>query len=295
MNRYSVTTDSGVRLCLHRVEAEGQCIGLVVLAHGMFSNYRTCRGLAKHLSACNFECWLLDSQGHGFSEKAAEEPDFETMCLEDTKAVLNFLKSRSVLPLWWVGHSGGGLAILMYLARNQGDQMQLSGIVTLASQSFGAGFTWSRRWFFRLCRIATSMAGSVPGKALRLGPENESAAVMNQWLGWSICQTWKGADGFDYKSGVGAIKLPILTLTATGDRYIAPVSGCELLHSAVGSSDKQMVCFGRRYGHLEDYTHSRVVSSRNAAIDVWPLVSEWLLSIRNNVTDANNYGSDRLW
>lgn len=278
MERHFILTESGARLCLHHVESAKKSIGTVILAHGMFSNYRTCRGLARYLSTLNFECWLLDSQGHGHSDKPAQEPDFETMCLDDTKAVLNFVQKRSDVPVWWVGHSGGGLAILMYLARNPQQQEILSGVVTIASQAFDAGFNWRRRLFFRVCRPLIQIIGTVPGKALKLGSENEFVRVLDQWLRWSISQCWRGADGFDYKAEMSAIELPVLSIAGIADKYIAPVSGCEKLYSILGSSDKSFLCFGLEQGYLEDYTHARVVSSRNAATDVWPVVGKWLLS-----------------
>lgn len=252
-------------------------VATVVLAHGMFSNYRACRGLALYLASLNFDCWLLDNQGHGFSEVPKPPVDFETMCLEDTGAVLDFLRAESDLPLWWVGHSGGGLAIAMFLARNPERQPQLSGMVTLASQATDAGLQRRRRVSLRLIRLLIKLLGVAPGKALGLGPENESAPVIDQWLRWSVSRRWNGTDGFDYTDKLGVITLPSLSIAAIADRFIAPESGCRKMHSLLGGEDKTYMVFGKRYGHLEDYTHARLISSRNASIDVWPAVGQWIV------------------
>lgn len=242
----------------------------------MFSNYRVCRGLAKYLATLNFDCWLVDFQGHGESNKPLRAPDFETMSLQDTEAVLAFVQQQADKPVWWVGHSGGGLAILMYLARNTDKQSQIAGVVTLASQATDAGYTIPRRAFYRLASLLISMIGVTPGRLLGLGPENEFASVMQQWIGWSLSGRWHGADGFDYLQHLADVTVPSMCLAAVADKTIAPPSGCERVYASLGGLNKTFILFGRENGHAEDYTHSRVVSSRNASVDVWPVIGRWL-------------------
>lgn len=262
----------------------------------MFSNYRVCRGLAQYLSKLDFDCWLVDSTGHGYSDRPVIAADFESVCLEDVGAVIDFFSdgvsnddSISVervsnvdesvhrLPLWWVGHSGGGLAIAMYLARYPGRQDQLCGFVAVASQATDAGSSWQRRMTFRLARLLVSVFRVAPGKVLGLGPENESAAVMDQWLRWSLAGRWTGTDNFDYARALSEIRLPSLSIAGVADRFIAPVSGCDKMHRWLGGGDKTFKVFGKSCGHLEDYTHARLVSSRNASIDIWPVIGQWIM------------------
>lgn len=277
MKQHFISNQSGTRLCLHYLPAHGDAVAAVVLAHGMFSNYRACRGLAQYLARLNFDCWLLDYQAHGHSDKSSTPVDFETLCLHDTEATLKFLQTQTNPPLWWVGHSGGGLAIAMYLARYPERQGSLAGFVTLASQATDAGLKQSRRVQFRLFRALIRVLGKAPGKSFGLGPEDESVAVMDQWLRWSLSRRWTGADGFDYSDNLGVITVPSLSLAAIADRFIAPVSGCRKMHSLLGGDDKTFVVFGKVHGHLEDYTHARLISSRKASVDVWPLVGQWIV------------------
>ena len=264
-------------MCLHEVPASvEEAAGNVLLAHGMYSNYRACRGLAQYLARMGYHCWLLDSQGHGFSDAAAQPVDFETQCLEDSEAALDFIESQSSQQWWWVGHSGGGLAMAMYLARNPARQALLQGMVTMASQATDAGLHRSRRMTLRIIRLVINVLGVAPGKRLGLGPENESVRVMDQWLRWSLTGRWTGTDSFDYLAGLHNIQLPSLSLAAAADRFIAPASGCLRLHQHLGGTDKTYVLFGKADGYLEDYTHARLVSSRNASVDVWPLVGQWI-------------------
>lgn len=320
MKQHTIVNSAGVQLCLHHLPARNEPVATVVLAHGMFSNYRACRGLAQYLSGLNLDCWLLDSQGHGDSQQSVTAVDFEAMCLEDTGAVLDFFdtdcKARSdhdsadgvyaqrsavsngcgsdacntmsekadsyhnggrKLPLWWVGHSGGGLAIAMYLARNPQRQRMLDGIVTMASQATDAGFNFRRRMTLRVARILVRLLRVAPGKALGLGPENESIPVMDQWLRWSLAGRWSGEDNFDYCENLGAIQIPSLSIAARADQFIAPVSGCEKMHNLLGGEDKTFMVFGKSEGYLEDYTHARLVSSRSASVDVWPVIGHWII------------------
>ena len=261
---------------MHFIKAQGPRIGTVILAHGMYSNYRTCRGLARFLAGSNFDCWLLDSQGHGYSDPPLAAPDFETMSLNDTAQALDTVLGCADGPVWWVGHSGGGLAILMHLARYPEQQAKIGGIVLLASQAFGAGYNWRRRLCFALYRLPLYLIKRVPGKALGLGPENEFSPVMNQWLGWTVSRSWLGSDGFDYKGAMGVLQLPVLAMAGAGDRFIAPVSGCRELFDSLGTLEKTFIHCGVESGHAEDFTHARLVSSRGAAADVWPVVRDWL-------------------
>lgn len=325
LKQHKIVNSAGVQLCLHHLPARNDPVATVVLAHGMFSNYRACRGLAQYLSGLDLDCWLLDSQGHGASQQSVTAVDFEAMCLDDTGAVLDFFNAdlefkdhkasadhdsaggvyahRSVvnngccsdvcntmsektdsnrcarrkLPLWWVGHSGGGLAIAMYLARNPQRQWMLDGIVTMASQATDAGFNFRRRMTLRMSRILVRLLRVAPGKVLGLGPENESMPVMDQWLRWSLAGRWSGVDNFDYCESLGAIQLPSLSIAARADPFIAPVSGCEKMHDLLGGEDKTFMVFGKSEGYLEDYTHARLVSSRNASVDVWPVIGRWII------------------
>jgi len=278
LKQHFITNESGTRLCLHKIEAAGKSVGTVVLAHGMFSNYRTCMGLARYLSTLNYDCWLLDYQGHGFSDRADKEANLESMSLEDTKAALDFACELSAVPVWWVGHSGGGLAILMYLARYPYTQNQLAGVVTLASQATDAGLSSYRRLFFQVCRLIIRVIRVVPGRSLGLGPENESARMLDQWLRWSVAQRWSGTNGFDYLARLTDIHIPQLGIAGVADTNIAPVSGCRKIHNNLGSEDKTFLLLGKESGFLEDYTHARLISSRSASVDVWPLIGQWLIS-----------------
>ncbi|MEE9321924.1 MAG: alpha/beta fold hydrolase [Granulosicoccus sp.] len=268
---------SGARLALTHIPAQQPSRGPVVFAHGTFSNHRTCCGLAQHIANSGYDSWIMDFQGHGLSDQPTIEPDFESMCLQDTEATIEYIKKcYPGQPITWVGHSGGGLAILMYLARNPQAHCAIGHIVTLASQATHAAKNIGNQLGIRFAAFFTSLLGTAPGKLLKLGPEDEFSPVMRQWYRWNLSGRWLGKDGFDYELKLSELQIPCLMLAATADRFIAPLAGCAHLFDCYGGNDKTFQLCGIETGFLEDYSHARIISSRNASKDVWPLIEKWL-------------------
>ena len=249
----------------------------VILSHGTFSNHRSCRGLAQYLAKSGIDCWILDFQGHGLSERPRSEPNFESMCLEDVQAALEYVSERnSNAPINWVGHSGGGLAALMYLARNLDRQTQIGKLTILASQATHAGVNSRNRVGIQFCKYITRILKVAPGRWLKIGPENEFAKVMLQWIQWSLEGKWLGVDGFDYEIAIKQIDLPLQCFAGAGDLFIAPVEGCQHLFDCYGGRDKTFHYCGKNTGYNEDYSHARIISSGSAAKEVWPKIADWL-------------------
>jgi len=251
----------------------------VVLAHGTFSNNRSCRGLAQYLARQGFDCWILDFQGHGESEKPCVAPDFETMYLEDTDAILSALnRLYPESSVHWIGHSGGGLAALMYFSRYPERQSSMGKFVSLASQATHAGIKPLNRWAIGVSSFITRILTFAPGKLFKIGPENEFADVMQQWFRWSLDKRWIGSDGFDYEDALSHFSLPWQCFAGKGDTFIAPVAGCRHLFELAGSDHKEFHFCAKNEGYREDYTHARIVSSSGAAKDIWPMIADWLHS-----------------
>lgn len=292
VQRHYVVNASGTRLALWHYRCNAESIGIleserkpaknscVVLAHGTFSNHRSCRGLAIFLAKKGFDCLVLDFQGHGESDSPEKGPDFESMCLEDVQAVVNFVeRTKPGEEILWIGHSGGGLAALMYLARNPEKQSRVVGLVTLASQATHAGVKQRNRIAIRLASVLTRLLNVAPGKWFGLGPENEFPKVMLQWFGWSLSGNWVGSDGFNYESSLTNITIPLLCFAGSGDTFIAPVDGCKYLYDSCGSKRKQFHYCSIEEGYTEDYTHSRIVLSTSAAREIWPRIAQWLVDL----------------
>ena len=296
VQRHCVRNASGTRLTLLQYRFDDESVGItdselaserkalenacVILSHGTFSNHRSCRGLAIYLAKRGFDCFVLDFQGHGESDRPVIDPDFESMCLEDVQAVVSFVeRTKPGKKILWIGHSGGGLAALMYLARNPEKQSTVVGLVTLASQATHAGIKKKNRIVIRLARVFTRLLNLAPGRWFGLGPENEFPKVMLQWFDWSLSGKWIGTDGFDYESSLKNITVPLLCFAGSGDKFIAPIVGCKYLYDSCGSVSKQFHSCNIDEGYAENYTHSRIMLSSSAAREIWPKIAKWLVDL----------------
>ncbi|MCP1623266.1 alpha/beta fold hydrolase [Pseudomonas nitroreducens] len=271
-----IRTADGVDLALRRV---GPADGVpVVLTHGTFSNHRSCLGLANYLGSQGFACWLFDWRGHGDSGRNDFLHSFDDVAEQDVPAILEAVSQRSgQAALHWVGHSGGGLIVSMWAARHpELAQRRLRSLVLIGSQATAAGtsprhwlmlqaFDWMLRWR----RIAPSRAKSV-------GPEAESARLMRQWCQWNFRRRFDSLEGFDYLQGLRGVELPVLGVAGSGDTFIAPLAGCEALVRAFGGTQANLELFGLATGAREDYSHNRLLLSRNASLEIWPRIAQWL-------------------
>jgi pimeloyl-ACP methyl ester carboxylesterase len=275
---HKVVTQDGVELALARFTGTIQRRYPVLLTHGTFSNGQICSRLARHLAESGFDAWVLELRGHGRSQAPPAAADFESFGLYDAPAAIGAVRAASgVRLLHLIGHSGGGLAFLMYLARHPEHVAGVASLVTMASQATDACSTLKGQLIVRGAHLLTSLLGYTPGPALRLGPENERKGALASWFRWNYTRTWTGRDGFDYLSALRQVVVPTLVLAGAGDRVIAPVGGCRKLYQALGSREKDFVVAGRSQGFRQDYAHARLIASRAAQDEVWPRVIAWLL------------------
>jgi oxygen-independent coproporphyrinogen-3 oxidase len=275
---YRVVAADGVELALTRFSADPDNRVPILLTHGTFSNGAICSRLGAYLAGHGFDAWILELRGRGESQRAIPEPTFEAFGLLDVPAALGTVRAHSGQQrLFLVGHSGGGLAFLMHLARRPAERQSVGGLVMLASQATEACATLRGRAMIAFGSVAETVLGYAPGRALRLGPENEPRGVLRQWFRWNRSRRWIGSDGFDYLAALPEIAVPTFCLAGAGDRYIAPVRGCRRLFDALGGDDKKWAVCARSEGFSEDFGHARIVASRAAQREVWPRIRDWLI------------------
>ncbi|HSP78140.1 MAG TPA: alpha/beta hydrolase [Myxococcaceae bacterium] len=274
---FNASTSDGAKLALRRLRGRGAASHPVLLSHGTFSNGRVCLKLANFLREQGFDCWVLDWRGHGLSDKAAAGVSYEELALRDVEAALQCVQEQTgEESLFWVGHSAGGILPLIYLAHHPEQGARFRGIVTLASQTTDAGRHLGAKLKLGLGYVAVNALRKAPAAVFRLGPEDESLRLMNQWFRWNLSGDWVGAGGFDYFKELGRVRAPALCLAGAGDTFIAPVRGCRRVFEALGSTDKTFLYCGRAEGFQQDYSHGSIIAGSAAREDVWPRVSRWL-------------------
>lgn len=286
----AITAADGVRIALRRI---GTATGTpAVLVPGTFSNHTFWlgtrgTGFARELAQSGYDTWVLDPRGHGLSARPRPHDHwrFDDWARRDVPAALEIaFAQRSGFV---IGHSAGGAAALVAVATNPALRERVRGMVII-----GTPFPWLQP-FSRLgaitLRSLSRVLGRFPARALRLGPEDELAGVMIQWMDWNLAGHWRGDDGTDYGQAIAALDLPLLVIAAAADRW-APPPSCRALLDSVSSPDRTWLLLGTETGFSHDFGHVDMLVGRTARAEVWPLIRQWI--DRRNVTSDRGGLSD---
>jgi pimeloyl-ACP methyl ester carboxylesterase len=290
--KHNQCDDKTVELALTRLTPrDGATAGRppVVLVHGSFSNRgfwlsHKGQGLARHLLEEGFDVWMYEHRGHGLSPRnqAYRGNTLEQYVLSDVVAVNAFVCEQSGRSPFWLGHSLGGVVIASAVAAGLLNKTNIAGITLLGTQAI------RRPWYLWLplagviLRGLVDIKGELDGRKLRIGPENEPAGLVNEylrrhdWFGrWKLKATrqkllpaWQQSD------------VPLLAVVAEADRS-DPAKHCKRFYQLYASqiddfSDKALLTLSRSEGFSKDYGHVDMVVSKEAAQEVWPKISGWL-------------------
>jgi predicted alpha/beta hydrolase len=250
----------------------------VIVVHGTFSSHEGCTGLARQLADDGMDVWAMDWRGRGGSEMPDGPFDFDTVAQVDIPAVLKLVQTETgKRSAFFVTHSGGGLIVGMWAARNpELANDSVHGLVTMAAQAHLAAERPQHRQ--RIAEMAQYLEtiDIIPPRQLGVGSEPESAALMRQWCRWNLDGAFLGSDGFDYLPALTALNFPLLCLIAGGDHFVAPRAGCESFANAFGSTDHTVRHCSQEHGFAEDYEHGRILASTPARKEIWPLIAAWV-------------------
>ena len=259
--------------------------GNLLFIHGAFSDKRICIGIASYFANLGYNCFIMEWRGHGSSSNPDNLYHFEDVAFYDVKAVFDYLLNTLNLDgLHCVTHSGGGLCLTLFLARYPQYCHKIGSISMVACQAFGGALTLTQRAKLRLIKCLTYPLGYVPGRRLKLGPINESYYFLSQWMNWNLNRNFasrltqensEASQTLDYRSLMPNITTPIYAVCAKND-FVAPPQGCLLFLEAFQNKNNKWREFAVENGDLEDYNHTRIFLSRNAAKEVWPTVLDWI-------------------
>jgi len=267
-----VVTADGVHLVLHRLrETSGR--PAVLCVHGAFCSHTVWqRGLAGLLDARGYDVWLADLRHHGASDRepAPRTWRFEDCILRDAPALVARVAAETIgAPLAWIGHSYGSVIGLCWLARQPTPPPEVTAVVALGTPGPG-GMSFTRRVLALGTIMLARLWGRLPARALRLGPEDEAAHVIGDWMGWNVRGRWLGRDGFDYFGALRHLHAPLLAVAGEGDHLMAPPFACRQVFEQVGATRKQFVVAGPRLNH------SGLLIDPKARDRCWPAVADWL-------------------
>ena len=267
----------------------------LVLAHGSFSNRgfwlsHKGIGLASYLLSQGFDVWLYEQRGHGFSPRNRQYRNntLEHYVLSDVAAINDFIVEQTTSKPVWVGHSLGGVVIASAVAAGVLNPDNSRAAVLFGTQAV------RRPWYLWLplagvcLRTLVSLKGELDGRKLNIGPENEPAGLVNEylrrhdWFGrWQLKSSQQ-----KLQPGWQASELPLLAVAASADRS-DPAKYCRRFFDSYGSAaagavDKTFLLLGQNDGFSRDYGHVDMVVSKPAASEVWPRVSDWLKQCYGN-------------
>ncbi|QIX28740.1 alpha/beta hydrolase [Nocardioides sp. JQ2195] len=227
---------------------------VVLVVHGVAEHSGRYAGLAARLVDAGYAVYALDNHGHGRSAGTPGNIGRMGALVADVHALRGMAEAaRPGVPVFIIGHSLGALLSLDYLV-TQG-QAGISGVVLSGAAidpSIGS----------RLERLAAPLLSRLlPNLALvNLGIDNicRDPEVVEAYRADPLVYTGKvrartGAEvlvAIDRVSaGLPALTLPALVLHGGDDRLADP-AGAQLIHDAIGSTDKTQKIYDGLYHEI---------------------------------------------
>lgn len=302
-------TSDGLRLAIEHVtptSSERPSAEPVMLLHGLAANRFTFhfpnRSLATFLAAQGFDCYVPELRGAGRSDS----PPGSSWGLDDytrldlpaiVSAVLDASGKKS---LSWVGHSLGGILLLLYAIENPADSPIVRGVTVGSAIDYRVGTSdfdkilLLRPLLDRLPKIpwgmVTHMAAPLIGRvrtpleSFNVWSSNIEAGILRRVFanGFEVISTPVLTDlATMYETGgirdregtirylekIDSIDFPVLLLGGSRDVQ-CPAAAVQ--HTAGLLSQGDAALFGREHGHLDEYGHFDLLLGRRAMTEVWP-------------------------
>jgi pimeloyl-ACP methyl ester carboxylesterase len=312
------TTNDGLRLSIRRfAPLGGRSCGAVVLQHGLGSTNLGFMvpgvSLAEHLAELGFDCYVPELRGAGLSQRPTRGGWTISDYLErDIPAILELVLQQSgQSSVSWIGHSLGGVLMLMYGIEHR--DAPIERLITVAStldyrpgrnvyrtlmklRPFGNVLDPVPFGFFARANALIAgngpsflpesmnfVRGNVQRDVCRLLLTSGFAAIPMTLL--DDLATTFSTDGFFRESSAGrivylpraaAFRIPTLLLGGNRDPQCPPIAVQTTFDALIGVADKHMRVFGRAHGQAVDYGHFDLIVGRNARDEVWPHITGFL-------------------
>ncbi|UGT39361.1 alpha/beta fold hydrolase [Nocardia yamanashiensis] len=224
------------------------------------------------LAARGFDVALLELRGNGDSRpNPASAYGYQELVAVDFPAMFEVVRERfpDSTP-YLLGHSMGGQLGVMYASRIRG---RLGGLILVASGTpYHRGFHGLTGTGLRLGSAAVSLtanlAGFWPGNTLPAGGfGRQSKQLIADWARLARTGRFQPADAdIDYEERIRRLKLPVLSITLTGDELTPQNSAGHLL-------DKLPNAKVTRWHNPESLGHNGWISDPESTLDY---VEKWL-------------------
>jgi len=253
----------------------------LVLVHGSFTNRGFWlspkgQGFARYLVEQGFDVWLFEQRGHGLSPR---NEDYSANTVEryarfDVPAVHEFIQEQTGRYPAWVGHSLGGTMIATAVAG--GFFNALPAFAMLGTQVVRPNLALQFPLAGPLVRGVVALKKELDGRQMKIGPENEPAGVINEYLArHSLLGRWKlPSTGEALLPKWSGASVPMLGVSAAGDTT-DPAKYCQRFYRMYGGPKEELL-LGLETGFTRDFAHIDMVIGADAEREVWPKISNWL-------------------
>lgn len=248
----------------------------VLITHGTFSNAETCLPIAQHFGRIA-PTYVIEWRGRDLRRGNITRFDYHDLAEgEMTEAVAHVHQQHPKNGVHVVGHSGGGLAMVLALAQTPNLVRVMRTLTLMGAQATHSHLSPKRvQLFMRLMGFAGRRLGYWPARIVRLGPCSEATGIMQNWALWNRKRQFTDRAGRDVIAQLSDVALPVLVLAGAADKVIAPQAGCRAIADGFAGHATFEIC-GRAQGYPEDFNHARLIRSRAAANSLWPRVAEWM-------------------
>lgn len=277
--------DAGVELAvtrLGRADTPGSRGVPVILLHGSFTNRRFWFspkgiGFGAYLARAGFDVWIPEMRGHGLSPR---NPTYrKNRVLDyaryDLPAIADFVMEQTGQAPHWMGHSLGGVVLAAAAGGGYLEQRSAASLTLLGAQVSRVYLPlklplveWSGHFFL-------SCMPHLSGTRLGRGPEDEPIGVARDALRWYGLFGRFGSGTENWWQGLATVRIPVLAVSAEGDRQDPPAA-CERLLRQFGSATREHLCLGPRNGFSSPFGHVEMLISKAAQREVWPRLTDWL-------------------
>lgn len=288
--------------------------------------------LAEHLAELGFDCYVPELRGAGDSETPSDGWTVSDYLERDLPALIDaVLLSSGERQLSFIGHSMGGFLPLMYSIEHPA--APISRLIMLASTlDYRAGYSVHRDfarmlplasfistvpygWFSRMNAIVAGVGPRFMPEAINFWRPNVEHSVIRKLLAKgftaipvTLLESMKssfGEDGFwrqtstgervVYMQRVGELRVPTLLLCGSRDQHCSTRAVQTTFDALTGVREKQILFFGREYGHAEHYGHFDLLVGKRAPQEVWPHIVGFLEAAETSVVRANATPERAQW
>jgi len=244
------------------------------------------KGIAPYLATRGFDCYVIDLPGRGQSTPKIGKGSCHDLVFYIERVIpesFSFIRQRSnKTHVAAVAHSWGGVNLLASIAINQ--LTQIPAIVFLGTKRRISIFSLKKFIMVDLAwraygRTLSRFYGYYPAREAKLGSDNETTPSFLQTDEWVRSKRWLYfKDNRDIAALLRQMQLPpILSITGKKDDVLGHPTDAQLLLKETGNHQRhQFVLAAKANGFQRDYDHINLLIDPKAAVDVYPMVEEWL-------------------